>query len=63
MIYNTTGGSRRYIYKAKLSKPRFLQRYKIERLNFRQQIMFLDNQWIEMIFSQKQKWNFDGSEE
>ncbi|GBN46799.1 hypothetical protein AVEN_112171-1 [Araneus ventricosus] len=45
-MYNTIRRSGSYIYTAKLAKPLLLQRHKVERLNFRQQVMTWDNQWI-----------------
>lgn len=48
------------IYREKLAKPQLLQRHKIERLNFSQQVMTWDNQWIQIIFSDEKKWNLDG---
>ncbi len=54
-MYNTIRKSRSYIYTAKLAKPQVLQRHKIERLNFSQQVMTWDNQWIQIIFSDEKK--------
>ncbi|GBM29315.1 Transposable element Tc3 transposase [Araneus ventricosus] len=59
-MYNTIRRSGSYIYTAKLAKPRLLQRHKVERLNFSQQVMTWDNQWIQTIFSDEKKWNSDG---
>jgi hypothetical protein len=59
-IYNTIRRSGSYIYTAKLAKPQLLQRHKIQRLNFSQQVMSRYNQWIQIIFSDEKKWNLDG---
>lgn len=49
-IYNAIRRSGSYIYAEKLAKPLLLQRHKIERLNFSQQVMTSDSQWMQIIF-------------
>ncbi|GBM84869.1 Transposable element Tc3 transposase [Araneus ventricosus] len=60
-MYNTFRRYGSYIYAEKL--PQLLQRHKIERLNFSQQGMTWNNQWIRIIFSGEKKWNLDGPDE